>query len=475
MGARVIQGYFTGGRPRPATASDPAALGPPASDATRANIRPHAVHLQRIAQMKVGDGHGAPTPRAPAVRRSGQGEAFQLPAQLANLGGGAGQPLPGAVRQAMESFFQTSFADVRVHIGAQAGAIGAVAFTQAPNLYFAPGQYNPHTGPGRRLIGHELAHVVQQRAGRVRNPFGGGTAVVHDPALEAEADRLGQRAAAHTASPAGRVGAPQSFALAPRVTYSALPIQRRKTVLTVDEERVYDACKERGKRIMAAIAAKKVAIAQGAGAGSAAVLARFQAEYVTEVTDKTKGVYQVTSKARASAEGVEFHYKNGFDMKTKKVTAKQNHKFDVDVAPPRLLDLTPNCLNNSEIIWCQYIRASEAYRTARGAALAPGSAEALKMLKVKELVRHNVTNKETKDVVEMAFPNNKSWTTHKQTWKPPSDEFHAVLGTPNAQAAGYMLAGHMDEMEGRARKITGITAGKNSEGGLDLVIKLERD
>jgi hypothetical protein len=42
-----------------------------------------------------------------------------------------------------------------------------------------------------------LAHVVQQRAGRVRNPLGSGLAVVQDKALEAEADRLGRQAAAH--------------------------------------------------------------------------------------------------------------------------------------------------------------------------------------------------------------------------------------------------------------------------------------
>jgi hypothetical protein len=44
------------------------------------------------------------------------------------------------------------------------------------------------------LLAHELVHVVQQRAGRVSNPFGGGVAVVQDQALEAEADRLGRQA-----------------------------------------------------------------------------------------------------------------------------------------------------------------------------------------------------------------------------------------------------------------------------------------
>ena len=52
---------------------------------------------------------------------------------------------------------------------------------------------------GQQLLGHELTHVLQQRAGRVSNPFGSGTAVVQDHALEAEADRMGMKAAMHSA------------------------------------------------------------------------------------------------------------------------------------------------------------------------------------------------------------------------------------------------------------------------------------
>ena len=48
---------------------------------------------------------------------------------------------------------------------------------------------SPETIQGQQLLGHELAHVVQQRAGRARNPLGSGLAVVQDRALEAEADR----------------------------------------------------------------------------------------------------------------------------------------------------------------------------------------------------------------------------------------------------------------------------------------------
>lgn len=102
-----------------------------------------------------------------------------------------GNSLPDSLRQSMEHSLGADFTDVRVHVGQEAQSIGALAFTWGSNIYFSPGQYNPDTLQGRMLIGHELTHVVQQRSGRVRNPFGSGVAVVQDQALEAEADRLG--------------------------------------------------------------------------------------------------------------------------------------------------------------------------------------------------------------------------------------------------------------------------------------------
>ena len=106
-----------------------------------------------------------------------------------------GQTLPDAVRAKMESALGADFSDVRVHVGPQASSIGALAFTRGSDIYFAPGQYNPASLQGQQILGHELTHVVQQRQGRVSNPFGSGVAVVQDRQLEAEADRMGWRAA----------------------------------------------------------------------------------------------------------------------------------------------------------------------------------------------------------------------------------------------------------------------------------------
>ncbi|MEU0936371.1 MULTISPECIES: DUF4157 domain-containing protein [unclassified Embleya] len=96
-----------------------------------------------------------------------------------------------AVRGAFEELFDAGFAAVRIHQGALGtGTFGAgqLACTHGTDLAFAPGAYDPHSVAGRELIGHELAHVLQQRYGRVRPG-------APDPALEAEAIEAGRRVA----------------------------------------------------------------------------------------------------------------------------------------------------------------------------------------------------------------------------------------------------------------------------------------
>ena len=133
----------------------------------------------------------SPVPQS-IQRKTGHGvEAFKVPLRQKS----GGLPLPDDVRTKMESAFSADFSDVRVHIGREASSLGAIAYTWGTNIHFAPGQYNPHTLQGQKLLGHELWHVLQQKSGRVKNPFGGGVAVVQDHALEAEADRMGIKAA----------------------------------------------------------------------------------------------------------------------------------------------------------------------------------------------------------------------------------------------------------------------------------------
>lgn len=132
---------------------------------------------------------------AQQARRPIPTSAVQLSASFLHFSSrNTGQRLPEAVQRRMETFFGAELSDVRIHVGPEASSIGALAFTCGSDIYFSHGQYSPESPHGQRLLGHELAHVLQQRAGRVKNPFGSGLAVVQDPAMEAEAERMGVRA-----------------------------------------------------------------------------------------------------------------------------------------------------------------------------------------------------------------------------------------------------------------------------------------
>jgi hypothetical protein len=84
---------------------------------------------------------------------------------------GGGQPLSSSAREFFEPRMGRDFSQVRVHTDARAAgfthALKAKAFTTGRDIFFAPGQHDPHSQPGKRLLGHELAHVVQQAEGVV--------------------------------------------------------------------------------------------------------------------------------------------------------------------------------------------------------------------------------------------------------------------------------------------------------------------
>ena len=77
-----------------------------------------------------------------------------------------GQPLDPQTRAFMEPRFGHDFSNVRVHTDARAAesasAVSALAYTVGRDVVFGAGQYAPETSAGRRLLAHELTHVVQQ-------------------------------------------------------------------------------------------------------------------------------------------------------------------------------------------------------------------------------------------------------------------------------------------------------------------------
>jgi hypothetical protein len=79
---------------------------------------------------------------------------------------GGGRPLSGDIRVEMERVFGTDFSGVNIHTDADSIRLNrnlrSRAFTHGQDIFFNEGEYRPETSEGKRLLAHELAHVVQQ-------------------------------------------------------------------------------------------------------------------------------------------------------------------------------------------------------------------------------------------------------------------------------------------------------------------------
>jgi hypothetical protein len=117
-------------------------------------------------------------------RTSSSGRAFPdsrsattaAPAIVRDALSSPGRPLPPAVRAAMEPRFRQDLGRVRLRADARAAAsaaaLGAAAYTVGSDIVFGAGAASPDTNEGRRLLAHELVHVVQQTGGPHRSPAG---------------------------------------------------------------------------------------------------------------------------------------------------------------------------------------------------------------------------------------------------------------------------------------------------------------
>ena len=81
---------------------------------------------------------------------------------------GSGQSLPASEQTFFESRMGADFSNVRVHSDASSDqinrSISARAFTTGSDVFFKQGEYKPGTSEGRKLMAHELTHVIQQGA-----------------------------------------------------------------------------------------------------------------------------------------------------------------------------------------------------------------------------------------------------------------------------------------------------------------------
>jgi len=124
----------------------------------------------RIAdQVMAAPVHPGVTGAPPRIQRfSGQsnGQMYAAPASVDSVLASPGMPLEPALRQVMGQRFGHDFSRVRVHFDEaaeqSAREVKANAYTVGHDMVFGAGRFVPGTHEGRRLIAHELTHVVQQ-------------------------------------------------------------------------------------------------------------------------------------------------------------------------------------------------------------------------------------------------------------------------------------------------------------------------
>ena len=142
----------------------------------------------------------------------------QEPSPVKDVVGSGGTPLDKDTRGFMESRLGADFSNVRVHTDATASesarAVQAHAYTVGSDVVFQSGKYQPESDSGKRMLAHELTHVVQQRSGPVDGtPAPGGIQVSHpsdrfEQAAESSADRvMSSSASAPTATSLGPASA----------------------------------------------------------------------------------------------------------------------------------------------------------------------------------------------------------------------------------------------------------------------------
>ena len=131
--------------------------------------------------------------RRKGLQRQADLSASTAPPIVHEVLGSPGRPLDANTSAFMGPRFGHDFSQVRVHTDARAAesaqAVNALAYTVGRDVVFGTGQYAPGTMAGRKLLAHELAHVVQQaRSPSPINTMPAGVTIAGDDRLEREAE-----------------------------------------------------------------------------------------------------------------------------------------------------------------------------------------------------------------------------------------------------------------------------------------------
>lgn len=237
-----------------------------------------------------------PCAKCQAQRKAEQGPTqgpTQVPEHVPQVLSEPGAPLDAAVRRDMETRFGHDFSRVRVHTDARAADsardVQALAYTVGEHIVFGREQYAPQGAPGRRLLAHELAHVVQQQ-GSGHSDAGAGMPArastleveASDSPAEREAEAMANAVAGSgtRTAPVTKLSVPSGGALARLQRQAAAPAAGTGVSCTCDAKTQVSYDAETYKYIRS-IASLITSISSAAGVSAVAVAGAIADEYNT--------------------------------------------------------------------------------------------------------------------------------------------------------------------------------------------------
>ncbi|HEX6552913.1 MAG TPA: DUF4157 domain-containing protein [Ktedonobacteraceae bacterium] len=118
---------------------------------------------ERVAERVV---NASPHPVQVQQQAAPQSASSPMPASVQETLSSPGEPLTTGTRSQMERQFGHDFNRIRIHADSRAStstyAVSALAYTVGEDVVFRTGKYTPETTEGKRLLAHELTHVLQQ-------------------------------------------------------------------------------------------------------------------------------------------------------------------------------------------------------------------------------------------------------------------------------------------------------------------------
>ncbi len=150
---------------RPATLAESPDIDRPSRDSVQVTWDGGEQQAERIAEQITHMPAGVPPDEAAHTELA---ELNSLPLTVRRAVGEPAQPIDAETRGFMEARFGHDLGHVRIHTGSRAAEaarlLSADALAAGSHVLFGAGRFSPTTSDGRRLLAHELTHVLQHSA-----------------------------------------------------------------------------------------------------------------------------------------------------------------------------------------------------------------------------------------------------------------------------------------------------------------------